>query len=72
MSKAFLDRYVQIDVKRLTDKFAICGMYTGVLYVEVVMTLESYNELVRKKFFIRDGKSVDSAGVLNTTDVYKI
>jgi len=62
--------YVQIDVKKLTDKYAICGMYTGVLYAEVVMTIDSYNELVRKGFFIRDGKSVDSAGILNTTDTY--
>ena len=31
---------------------------------------EDYEELMREKVFIRDGKSVDSAGVINTTNTF--
>lgn len=30
----------------------------------------TYEELMREKVFIRDGKSVDSAGVRNTTNTF--
>lgn len=35
------------------------------------MTDADYKNLIRDSFFIRDGKSSDSAGVLNTTKDYR-
>jgi hypothetical protein len=64
------DHYVQIDVMRIEGNHVICNMYTGVLCVKVAIGKNDYDELIRKKFFIRDGKSTDSAGVLNTTECY--
>lgn len=64
------DLYVQIDVKKVTEKYAICNLYTGVLCVEMIIRMEDYDYLKRKGFFIRDGKAADSAGVLNTTEIY--
>lgn len=66
------DNYIQIDVKRQEGPYVLCGMYTGVLYVEISMKTSDYHELIRKGFFIRDGKTVDSAGVLNTTETYNL
>ena len=34
------------------------------------MSRYDYEELMREKVFIRDGKSVDSAGVINTTNTF--
>jgi hypothetical protein len=64
------DRYIQIDVKHVNGATVLCGMYTGVQYVEIVMKTSDYQDLIRKGFFIRDGKTIDSAGVLNTTETY--
>jgi hypothetical protein len=66
------DNYVQIDVKEIRDNHVICNMYTGVLCVKIAIGLNDYNELTRKGFFIRDGKTKDSAGVLNTTLTYSL
>jgi hypothetical protein len=35
------------------------------------MTESDYQALIRDGFFIRDGKSIDSGGALNTTDEYQ-
>lgn len=64
------DNYVQIDVKEVKDNHVICNMYTGVLCVKIAMSKNDYEELIRKGFFIRDGKNRDSADVLNTTETY--
>jgi len=64
------DVYVQIDVKREAGQYVVCNLYTGINCVEMTLRAEDYKELVRKKFFIRDGQSVDSAGVLNTTELF--
>lgn len=64
------DMNIQIDVKRVTDQYAICNLYTPVSCVEIVMRKSDYEYLIHKGFFIRDGKEVDSANVLNTTDIY--
>jgi hypothetical protein len=65
------DNYIQIDVKRVVDDtFVLCNMYTGVLCVEIVMKKSDYDYLIAKKFFLRDGKSKDSADILNTTTSY--
>lgn len=64
------DRYVQIDVKEVTDKYAICNLYTGLSCVEIVMKRNDYEHLIRKGFFIRNGETMDSANILNTSDSY--
>jgi hypothetical protein len=64
------ERYMQIDVKEVTDKYAVCNLYTGVLCVEVIIKKHDYEDLIRKGFFIRDGKERDSANILNTTESY--
>jgi hypothetical protein len=64
------DKYVQIDVKKITGDYAVCNLYTGALCVEVVMKNDDYQALIRKGFFIRDGHEADSADVLNTTEAY--
>lgn len=70
-SKAFLpDMYVQIDVKQVTEQHVVCNLYTGVLCCKMLISRSDYDELVRQKFFIRDGKSKDSADVWNTTETY--
>jgi hypothetical protein len=66
---------VQIDVKsiQLTNKgaVAVCNLYANDRCVKIYMSEYDYKELIEDGFFIRDGKSVDSANVLNTTDVYE-
>jgi hypothetical protein len=64
------DIYIQIDVKNETPEWTTCNMYTGVLCLEVVMRTSDYKELIRKGFFIRDGKTKDGAGILNTTESF--
>jgi hypothetical protein len=64
------DIYVQVDVKSETPEWTTCNMYTGVLCVEIAMRTSDYKELIRKGFFIRDGKTKDSANILNTTETF--
>lgn len=63
---------IQIDVKRIENNTAVCLLYTGDRCVKVVMHERDYNDLLRDGFFIRDGKSKDSADVINTSREYKI
>ena len=39
------------------------------IQIDVIGPIEE-TELMREKVFIRDGKSVDSAGVINTTNTF--
>jgi hypothetical protein len=64
------DQYVQIDMKMIEGNAAICNLYTGSRCVKIAMSVGDYEALVRDGFFIRDGKQADSAGVLNTTNVF--
>jgi len=62
---------MQIDViKPLTNIVMECNLYTGDRCVKITMLRSDYELLVKEGFFIRDGKSKDSAGVLNTTQEY--
>jgi hypothetical protein len=70
MSAFMPDRYVQIDVKEIKDSTAVCNLYTGQRCVKVIMLASDYESLQRDGFFIRDGQSKDSAGVLNTSNEY--
>lgn len=62
---------VQIDVIGLLDpseNIMDCRLYTGERCVKIFMSKYDYENLIRDGFFIRDGKSLDSANVLNTTN----
>jgi hypothetical protein len=65
--KTFL---MQIDVVKIDKTTVVCNLYTGDRCVRIIMTKEDYEALKRDKFFILDGKTPDSAGVLNTTNLY--
>jgi len=74
MKKYSLDeeRKMQLDVMEITTRHVVCNFYTGVHCAKVLMTRHDYDELVRKKVFVRDGKEKDGANVWNTTDEYRL
>lgn len=64
---------MQIDVKKIQGNTVLCNLYTGNdgdRCVQIIMTTQDYQLLCKDGFFIRDGKSEDSAGLLNTTRTY--
>lgn len=63
---------MQIDVKEeLPDKNLVrCNLYTGDRCITIYMSAGEYGLLIHDGFFIRDGKHMDSANVLNTTKEY--
>lgn len=61
---------MQIDVVKIYVDQVVCNLYTGDRCVRIVMTRPDYDALVRDGFFIRKGKTADSAGVWNTTKEY--
>lgn len=65
---------IQIDVKTVCEEtnVARCNLFTGDRCVKIAMSKSDYDDLVRDGFFIRDGKEVDSANVLNTTESYHL
>jgi len=40
------------------------------IQIDVIGPIEETELMMREKVFIRDGKSVDSAGVINTTNTF--
>lgn len=64
---------MQIDaIKFLTPYIVSCNLYTGDQCVKITMATDDYRTLILDGFFIRSGKTEDSAGVMNTTRVYAI
>jgi len=61
---------MQIDVIRYDGTTVVCILSTGERDVRILLHLSDYEQLIKDRFFIRDGKSKDSAGVLNTTRNY--
>lgn len=73
MANKFDDNYhVQIDVKSIEENHVICNLLTGVYCARIAMSKTDYEYLIHKGFFIRDGKEADSAGMLNTTELYRL
>lgn len=70
MSAFMPDLYMQIDMVSIDGNAVMCNLYTGSRCIRIAMAVSDYESLVRDGFFIRDGKSKDSAGVLNTTKVF--
>jgi hypothetical protein len=65
------DLQVQIDVIEVGEQMVHCEMYTGVYCVKTYISRSDYDQLVYRGFFIRDGKTMDSANVINTTHLFK-
>lgn len=66
------DDYVQIDVTEINQdkQVAKCNLWTPEGAVTIYMKQSDYEYLTRNGFFVRDGKTNDSAGVINTTLPY--
>ena len=66
------ERTIQIDVigKIEGTQFMKCKLYTNENIVIIMMNEFDYERLKEEGIFIRDGKSQDSAGVLNTTNTF--
>lgn len=66
------ERTIQIDVigKIEGTQFMKCKLYTNENIVIIMMNEFDYERLKEEGIFIRDGKSRDSAGVLNTTNTF--
>lgn len=65
-------RTIQIDVigKVEGTQFMKCKLYTNENIVIIMMNEFDYERLKKEGIFIRDGKSRDSAEVLNTTNTF--
>lgn len=65
-------RTIQIDVigKIEGTQFMKCKLYTDENIVIIMMNEFDYERLKKEGIFIRDGKTRDSAGVLNTTNAF--
>ncbi|WP_260395710.1 hypothetical protein [Phocaeicola dorei] len=55
---------------RFAIQFMKCKLYTDENIVIIMMNELDYERLKEEGIFIRDGKSRDSAGVLNTTNTF--
>ena len=65
-------RTIQIDVIGPIEETELmkCKLNVDGRVCVIGMSRYDYEELMREKVFIRDGKSVDSAGVINTTNTF--
>lgn len=66
------NRTLQIDVlHEIKALNAIkCNLYTPERCVNIWMDKSDYETLIDDGFFLRDGKDLDSANVLNTTNTF--
>lgn len=64
---------IQIDVVEEIENSQLvkCKLYIDGIATPIFMFKSDYQHLIHDGFFLRDGKSCDSAGVLNTTNLYK-
>jgi hypothetical protein len=64
--------YVQIDLMEEIPERGMCrcNMYTPEGCVKIYMSLNDADHLRRNGFFTRKENKADSAGVLNTTEMY--
>lgn len=65
-------KQIQIDIIEDCGNMKRCNLYTGERCVRIYMHTQDYESLISDGFFIRDGKSQDSAGVINTTKVFTL
>lgn len=60
----------QLDVLRVHENHVVCNLYTESRCFRVFFHESEYSRLKRDGFFIRPNDEEDSAGVINTTEVY--
>ena len=64
---------IQIDViSEETNGIYKCNLYAAGRCVRIYLHQHDYEALIEDNFFIRNGKTFDSAGVLNTTEEYTL
>lgn len=65
-------RTMQIDVIGSVEGTELmkCKLYVDGRVCIIGMSRYDYEELMREKVFIRNGQTVDSAGVINTTNTF--
>lgn len=65
-------RTMQIDVIGSVEGTELmkCKLYVDGRVCIIGMSRYDYEELMREKVFIRDGQTIDSAGVINTTNTF--
>lgn len=65
-------RIMQIDVIGPVEgtEMMKCKLYVDGHVCVIGMSRYDYEVLMREKVFIRDGKNIDSAGVMNTTNTF--
>lgn len=65
-------RTMQIDVIGSVEGTELmkCKLYVDGRVCIIGMSRYDYEELMREKVFIRDGQTLDSAGVINTTNTF--
>lgn len=67
-----MKNHIQIDVIQVNKatNVTVCNLYTKDRCVKILIQTNDYEDLINDGFFIRDGKTTDSANVLNTTLEY--
>ena len=64
-------RTLQIDViAPIGDDLMKCKLYINGRSYIIGMSKSDYKELMHEKIFIRDGLTIDSAGVISTTNTF--
>lgn len=63
---------MQIDVIGAIEgtRMMKCKLYAAGHTSIILMLRDDYEFLMQKKVFVRDGRTLDSAGVINTTKVF--
>jgi hypothetical protein len=65
-------KQIQLDIKDIpgTEEFKKLNIYVdGSLYA-AILPVNEYETMLRDGVFIRDGKTTDSANVINTTETF--
>jgi len=62
---------LQIDAMQILDNMVRCRINLDNRDVRMFISKDDYEALIEDGFFIRDGKSADSSGCINTTNVYQ-
>ena len=63
---------LQIDVLRQVPETELmeCNVWINNHIYKFFTHKQTYEELIKEEFFVRDGKESDSAGVMNTTNTF--
>lgn len=64
---------IQIDVIKanIDTGLVTCNLITEASSTKVFISMYDYKKLIKENFFVRDGETLDSANILNTTETYQ-